>query len=261
MTRVSIAMLVLLYSAGPVAAQSDTLKLEVGAKQVDGRVYKPHAAKVRVYNGPDGQQRLRTEWTNVLTVRDSAGKQLHFWLTTGAQAMPNGDTVKWELRQVYDAITLQPYSIERTASNGTELKLRIDGLRVHGTRRAGASAPVEQIDYTIDRLGFVASASDLVPAAVGFKPGLVMSVPIWGHPMTAAEQRTFTVVGKVDIDVEGTKVNAWKVDEHRVADKKLLASWYLLDKSPYMVFGEVPMPDGTIQRMSEIEVPMPKTPW
>lgn len=250
----------LLFPAA-LAAQSDTLKLEVGDRRVDGRVYKPHAAMVRVYNGPADNQVLRTTWTNVLTVRDSAGKQYHYWLTTGSGPGPNGATVDWELRQIYDAVTLQPYSIERTASNGAELRIRIDGKRVHGTRKQGSNAPVEAIDYTIDRLGFVASASDLVPAAVGFRPGLVISVPIWGHPMTAAEQRTFTVVGKVDIDVEGSKVNAWKVDEHRVSDKKLLASWYLLDKSPYMVFGEVPMADGTVQRMSEVEVPMPKKPW
>ena len=238
--------------------QSDTLRLEVGAKGVDGRVYKPHAARVRTY-APDGK--VRSEWTNVLSVRDSAGKQLHFWLTTGAQVTPAGDTVKWELRQVYDAVTLQPYSIVRTATNGMISNLRIDGLRVHGVRRMNASAPEEQIDYSIDRLGFVASASDLVPAAVGFKPGLVVSVPIWGPPMQKAEQRTFTVIGKVDVDVEGTKVNAWKVEEHRVADKKWLGTWYLLDKSPYMVYGEVPLADGTIQRMSEIELPYPKKPW
>ena len=31
---------------------SQVLRLEVGAQQVDGRVYQPHAAKVRVYVGP-----------------------------------------------------------------------------------------------------------------------------------------------------------------------------------------------------------------
>jgi hypothetical protein len=200
---------------------------------------------------------MRSEWTNVLTVGDSAGRAMHYWVTTGKQLTPAGDTVRWELRQTYDAITLQPYSIERTASNGMESKLTIDGLRVHGTRRMNANAPVEQIDYTIDRPGFVASASDLVPAAVGFKAGRVISVPIWGPGMTKSEQRRFTVIGKVDIDVEGTKVNAWKVDEHRESDNKLLATWYLLDKSPYMVYGEVPLPDGSVQRMTEVEVPMP----
>jgi hypothetical protein len=249
---------VLLLVAAAVMQSSDTVRLQVGAKEVDGRVYKPHAAKVKVYT-PEG--RVRSEWTNVLTVRDSAGKQLHFWLTTGTQVTPAGDTAHWELRQVYDAVTLQPYSIVRTASNGTYSSLRIDGLRVHGKRRINPAAPEEQVDYTIDRLGFVASASDLVPAAVGFKPGLVIEVPIWGPPMTKAEQRTFTVIGKTDVDVEGTKVNAWKVEEHRVSDKKLLATWYLLDKSPYMVYGEVPLADGSIQRMSEVEVPMPKKPW
>jgi hypothetical protein len=242
------------------ATGNEVLRLEVGAKEVDGRVYQPHAAKVRVYVGPD-QGTIRGEWTNVLTVRDSAGRKLHYWLTTGASVTPAGDTVRWELRQIYDAITLQPYSIVRTASNGAQSRLRIDGLRVHGTRRANANAPEEQIDYTIDRLGFVASASDLVPAAVGFKQGRVISVPIWGPGMTTAEQRRFTIVGKVDVNVEGTMINAWKVDEHRESDNKLLATWYLLDKSPYMVYGEVTLPNGSVQRMTEVEVPIPAVKW
>jgi hypothetical protein len=252
------ALLVLLIFPIPVAAQTapEVLRLEVGAQQVDGRVYRPHAAKVRVYVGP-GQGTVRSEWTNVLTVGDSAGKQLHYWLTTGTQITPAGDTVRWELRQIYDAVTLQPYSIVRTASNGLESRLTIDGVRVHGTRRLNAHAPVEQIDYTIDRPGFVVSASDLVPAAVGFQEGRVISVPVWGPGMQKSEQRKFTILGKVDIEVEGSTVNAWKVTEHRESDNKLLATWYLLDKSPYMVYGEVPLPDGTVQRMTEVEVALP----
>jgi len=240
-----------------LSSAADTLRLEVGAREVDGRVYTPHAARVRVWVGP-GEGQMRGEWTNILTVGDSAGRQVHYWVTTGAQVTPAGDTIKWELRQTYDAITLAPYSIVRTASNGSMSALRIDGRRVHGTRRASSNAPVEQIDYTIDRPGFVASASDLVPAAVGFKEGRVISVPIWGPGMTASEQRLFTVIGKTDVNVEGKVVNAWKVEEHRQADGKLLATWYLLDRSPYMVYGEVPLADGSIQRMTEIEVPMPQ---
>lgn len=247
-------------AAQPIAAQTppkaDTLRLEIGAREVDGRVYRPHAARVRVYVGP-GEGRMRSEWLNVLTEGDSAGRKMHYWVTTGSQVTPAGDTVKWELRQTYDAITLQPYSIVRTASNGMMSSLRIDGRRVHGTRRMNANAPVEQVDYTIDRPGFVASASDLVPAAVGFAPGRVISVPIWGPGMTASEQRTFTVLGKVDVTVEGKVVNAWKVEERRVSDGKLLATWWLLDRSPYMVYGEVPLADGTVQRMTEVEEPIP----
>lgn len=237
-------------------ATEDTLRLEVGAKEVDGRVYAPHAARVRVWVGP-GEGRMRSEWTNVLTHGDSAGRKVHYWVTTGTQVTPAGDTVQWELRQTYDAITLAPYSIVRTATNGARSAFQIDGTRVRGTRRASATAPEEQVDYTIDRAGFVASASDLVPAAVGFKEGRVISVPIWGPNMTRSEQRVFTVLGKADVNVEGTIVNAWKVEERRHSDKKLLATWYLLDKSPYMVYGEVPLADGSIQRMTEVEVPIP----
>ena len=257
MRRAALFSLGLLLTAaldGAAQTSGDVLRLDVGAKEVDGRVYQPHAAKVRIYVGdkPTG-----AEWTNVLQVGDSVGRPVHYWTTTGKSVTPAGDTIKWELQQTYDAITLQPYSIVRTASNGLESRLKIEGTRVTGTRRMNANAPVETIDYTIDRIGFVASASDLVPAAVGFKEGRVISAPIWGPPMTAAEQRRFTLIGKVDVDVEGSKVNAWKVEEHRESDNKLLATWYLLEKSPYMVYGEVPLPNGTVQRMTEVEVPLP----
>jgi hypothetical protein len=201
---------------------------------------------------------MRAEWTNVLTVGDSAGRKVHRWVTTGYQITPTGDTVKWELRQTYDARTLAPYGIARTASTGATSSLQIDGRSVRGTRRVSAKDTVEQIAYEIERPGFVASASDLVPAAVGLKAGSVMIAPIWGPQMTtASELRVFSVLGTTNVDVEGTMVNAWKVEERRYSDKTLLATWYLLDKSPYMVYGEVPLADGSIQRMTEVEVPMP----
>ena len=189
----------LLFLAGgavPVApaAATDTMRIEVGSPLVDGRVYAPHAARVRVWVGP-GQGRMRAEWTNVLTVGDSAGRQVHRWVTSGTQIAPSGDSVKWVLHQTYDARTLAPYGIVRTNSAGATSSLRIDGRRVHGSRRANRDAPFEAVEYEIDRPGFVASASDLVPLAVGFKPGLVVIAPVWAPPMAASEMRMFTVLG------------------------------------------------------------------
>jgi hypothetical protein len=234
---------------------SDTIRLEIGSTQVDGRVYRPHAARVRVWVGP-GQGRMRAEWTNVLTLGDSAGRTVQRWITTGRQMTPTGDTVHWELRQTYDARTLAPLGITRTSSTGATSSLRIDGRQVRGTRRANGDAPTEPVAYMIDQPGFVASASDLVPAAVRLDTGVVMIAPVWQPGSTTSELRVFTVLARVDVDVEGTKVNAWKVEERRRADRSLLATWYLLDRSPYMVYGEVPLPDGSVQRMTEVEIPM-----
>jgi hypothetical protein len=50
-------------------------------------------------------------------------------------------------------------------------------------------------------------------------------------------------------------VKSRKVEERRRSDRVLLANWYLLLESPYMVYGEVPLPDGRIQRMTEVAVP------
>jgi hypothetical protein len=242
-------------------APNDTIRLEIGSREVDASYFQPHAAKVRVYvKSPAGQERLRAEWVNVLWPGDSAGIKVHRWVTTGTQIAASGATTNWELRQTYDAKTLAPYGIARTASNGSASAFRIDGKMVTGWRRANATAPQRDTSWTVEQIGFVGSASDLVPLAVGFSPGKVMTAPIWGVNMPASEMRVFSVIGEEDVDVEGTKVRAWKVEERRQSDRSLYATWWLMPKSPYMVYGEVPLPDGSIQRMTEVAVPMPTQP-
>jgi hypothetical protein len=256
---IPIALAGALFTAAQTRAQTqthgaagDTLRLEVGSPEVDGRVYKPHAALVRVRVGDPNGPVLR-EWTNELTLGDSAGRPVMRWVTKGKQNVGPAAGTTWELRQTYDAITLKPYAYNSASSNGAYTIVTIDGNRVRGTRRAPGDTVVHPIDTTINRPGFFAGASDLVPAAVGFREGLVMIAPVWNPGMTKAESRIFTVVGKESIDVEGSKVEAWKVEERRT-DRSLYATWYLLDKSPYMVYGEVPLANGQIQRMTEVEI-------
>jgi len=74
--------------------------------------------------------------------------------------------------------------------------------------------------------------------------------------MTKAELRIFSVLGQVSVNVEGSDVMSWKVEERRYSDRQLLATWYLVNTSPYMVYGEVPLPNGQTQRMTEVAIPM-----
>lgn len=251
------AMTAGLLAAQMLATTGDTIRLEVGAKDVNGLVYAPHAARVRVWAGP-GESTLRSEWTNVLTLGDSAGRRVQRWVTRGRQITAAGDTVRWELRQTYDAVTLAPYGITRTTSTGVRSSYRIDGKRVTGTRQASASAPVERVDYILERPGFVASASDLVPLAVGLRKGMVMTAPMWAAGTPASELRVFDVLDSVEVNVEGAKMQAWKVEERRLADRRLLATWYLSGKAPYMVYGEAPGPNGVTLRYTEVSIDPPE---
>jgi hypothetical protein len=237
-------------------APSDTIRLEVGSPEVNGKVYAPHAARVRVRVG-EGEGRVVAEWTNELTLGDSAGRPIHRWITRGTRLSPTGDSVTWEIRQTYDAVTLAPYGYVSSSSTGAFSRLRIEGRRVHGTRKLASDTAIQQVDLTLDRPGFIASASDLVPLAVGLEEGKVMTAPVWGPNMTRSELRIFTVVGQGPVAVEGTEVKAWKVEERRHADRTLLATWYLTEGSPYMVYGEVPLPNGQVQRMTEVAIPAP----
>ena len=263
-SRVTLSMMLAgaLLAAGGAEARAqahahsagDTLRLEVGSPLVDGRVYKPHAALVRIRIGDPKGPVLR-EWTNELQLGDSAGRQVMRWVTKGKTNSGSNAGASYELHQTYDAITLKPLAYNNTQSNGAYTRVTIDGNRVRGTRRAADDPTVHPIDITIDRPGYFAGASDLVPAAVGFKGGLVMIAPVWAPNLTKAEDRIFKVVGLDKVDVEGTMVESWKVEEYRM-DKSLYATWWLLDKSPYMVYGEIVLPNGQVQRMSEVEIPM-----
>jgi hypothetical protein len=239
--------------AAAAAAPGDTIRLEVGAKEVDARVLAPHAARVRVYVG-SGADSLVAEWTNELTHGDSAGRPVHRWVTKGTQYPANGAPLQWELRQTFDAVTLAPLGYARSASNGASASLVIDGRSVRGSRRTPAGAD-ERVEVVVDRPGFIAAASDLVPLAVGLREGVVMTAPVWSPPSAKAEDRVFTVVGRSDVEVEGTTIDAWKVEERRHPEGTLVATWYLVDEIPYMVYGEVPMPDGRIRRMTEVAIP------
>jgi hypothetical protein len=72
--------------------------------------------------------------------------------------------------------------------------------------------------------------------------------------MEATELRVFEVLEEVSVRVEGKEVVAWKVEERLHATGRLLATWYLTDRSPYMVLGEVPLSDGGVQRITGVDL-------
>lgn len=235
-------------------AVSDTIRVEVGSPAVNGSVYLPHRARVRVHlNSVDTPP--TNEWTNELTVGDSAGRKVMRWVTLG-QIDPATGTAGFDLRQTFDLVTMAPLGYLLTTRTGARVSLAIDdGGRVRGTRKLAGSTVVEQVDQLVPRMGFIASASDLVPLAVGMVPGRVIIAPVWGPNMATGESHVFTIVGKVPTMVEGTEWMAWKVEERRESDGKHLSNWYLLDDAPYMVGGEVFLPNGQVQRMTEISLP------
>lgn len=55
------------------------------------------------------------------------------------------------------------------------------------------------------------------------------------------------MVGQQTVNVEGSDVIAWKVEEHAEATGELEATWYLVDRSPYMVLAEIPKPNGILR--------------
>lgn len=234
----------LLLLATAQSSTGDTIRLEIGSPQLDARVYRPHSARVLVRVGASDS--VTNTWTNELTLGDSAGRPVMRWVTTSAS---------YVLRQTYDGITMAPLGYHMAMRNGAEARITVHGNRVRGTRRTAADTTLQQVDITLDRPGFFVGASDLVPAAVGFRPGRVIIAPVWHPTWQQSQWRAFAVVGREAVTVEGTVMEAWKVDEYTWPERRQTATWWLLDASPYMVYGTVPMANGQVQRMSEVEIP------
>lgn len=249
-----LALLAATCIAAEAGAQSaDTIFAEVGHPAIDARFMKEHAARVKIYRGDT----LVSQWLNELTLADSAGRRVMRWVTTGEPVplFPNRPTSV--LRQTYDARTLQPLGYSNTGSGGGYMHLTIDGKTVRGTRKAPAETAPSPVETQFERIGFFSGATDLVPIAAGLKKGSVMVAPSWSpaNPRTT-EDRVFSVIGDTTVMVEGKPIKSVKVEERRRATGALFANWYLLLESPYMVYGEVPLPDGRVQRMTEEEVPL-----
>lgn len=234
------------FASHPASVRSDTIRLEVGSPEVDGRVFPPHRARNTVYIG-DSPTPVTT-WTNELTVGDSAGTSVMRWITRGTQA--NGAT--WELLQTYDGRTLAPLRWAMRSSVGMDARLTIDGTRVRGTWKTPADTAPADVDRTIPRRGFIASASDLVPMAVGLREGTVMTAPLWSPQGTDVEVVVFTVLREERVTVEGAEVMAWRVEERAQATGALKATWWLTNASPYMVLAEIPLANGSIQRITGV---------
>lgn len=81
-----------------------------------------------------------------------------------------------------------------------------------------------------------------------------MTAPMWDPATSAFNVRVFIVRAQKDIDVEGTMVRAWPVEERTISDQ-LISTWYLIEQAPYMVAGEVPLPNGGVLKMTEVNVP------
>jgi hypothetical protein len=243
----------LVLQASPPQAATDTIRIEVGSPMVDGRVYAPHRARVRVHlNSLDTPP--TNEWTNELTIGDSAGRKVMRWVTLG-QFDTSTREPGFDLRQTFDLVTLAPLGYALTTKSGARIRLAIDGNRLRGTRKLASDAAERTVDQVIPRMGFIASASDLVPLAVGLRPGAVIVAPVWGPNMATAESRIFTVVGQEAMTVEGKAWTAWRVEERRDSDRRLMAVWFLTEESPYMVAGEAYLANGDVRKMTEVALP------
>ena len=98
-----------------------------------------------------------------------------------------------------DLVSLAPLGYRLKTRSGVDVSLAMDGNRMRGTRKLPGRDSVEQVDQVVPRMGFIASASDLVPLAAGLEAGL-------GHPLARGIARAAAHHGLVPAPVTDTTV-------------------------------------------------------
>ena len=236
---------------------ADTIRIAVGGPSVNASFMEPHRARVIVERQVGSSWEVSAEWINELTLGDSAGKRVQRWVTTGTRQAPNGGQIKWQIFQTYDHTTLAMYGYYYTSSAGADIRLTMEGPRIRGKRKTPADTVPADVDITLSEPAFYAGASDLPPIAAKLSEGMVMTMPVWQPGMTQVETRVFTVTGRKDVKVRDKTWNAWVVEERaaRGGTVLLLATWYMTEKAPYMVYAEQTTQDGTKQRFTEFLIP------
>lgn len=240
-----------------LALVADTIRIAVGAPAINASFMEPHRARVIVERQVGNGWEVSAEWINELTVGDSAGKRVQRWVTTGTRQAPNGGQIKWQIFQTYDHRTLAMYGYHYTSSAGADIRLTMEGPRIRGKRKTPSDAAPADVDITLSEAAYYAGASDLPPIAARLSEGMVMTMPVWQPGMQQVEHRIFTITGKKDVKVGDTTWDAWIVEERatRGGTVQLLATWYMTEKAPYMVYAEQTLQDGTKQRFTEYLLP------
>ena len=67
------------------------------------------------------------------------------------------------------------------------------------------------------------------------------NVHLWFNDLLRHDAKTLAPLGYLSTSSSGGFLHG-----------TLIANWYLLTDSPYMVYGEVPLPNGGVQRMTEV---------
>ena len=261
MTRHSVwaffAIVVVAAVLNAQQASRDSVRLEPGTPLIDGRVIRSHVSTQR----STLPGRPANEVVTSLTMRDSAGQRFMTMATRGAIPSDSGP-VQYELVQTYDARALTLVSYLLAYSNGDTTRLAIDGRRVRGVRSVPAPMRIvlaqrrrwmlQPVDQTLDRDGFDSGIVTLLSAAMAFRPGLVITIPIVTHSSGVSDVTVLAVIGREKVQVGGSRVDAWKVEQRRAGERTLSATWYLMDSPPYVAAGEVVVPGGQIMRLTRV---------
>ncbi len=222
----------------------DTTTVSVGAAFVDGRIYRPHVARVVRSVTRAGRITEQATFTNDLSIAQRDGSPVIVIRTQADSGVPDPT---WGLETVLDRRTM---ALRHWAMHSARrsITLDVDGAHLTGsaTRPDSGSSP---IDLTLAEPAYLDGVLDATIGAVSLRPGLVLRVPTFG--IEAANRRTtwrsFRVAGRDTVSIGGRRVPAWIVEGDAPTHDRI----WLVDEPPYMTRWMSELPDHAVEQFDQ----------
>lgn len=245
-----VCLLLGLMSSPAMGQSSEPVTIRLGDKSVDGRIFKPHLARITQSSIRNGQTQLMWTATNDALLTEINGKKALRIVTEGASDIEPKRT--WHGDILMFLQSLEPISYDWKISNGNSAIFKFEGTRIVGNLKNAVKNTEQKLDEDLGLMTTIGGIEDVVVGALPLKVGYSAKIPVYQLGQNGVQWKTYLVTGTKKVTISGQEVNAWVVEEQGKSKNTM----WLVDQPPYMVKWEFVMPDGGIISLDQELVKM-----
>jgi hypothetical protein len=220
-------------AGGAWAAEPAAVAIRMGDGTVDGSILKPYS-NVWLYTLTDKDGRVIPQgmWSDHLQMTKVDGRPA--WLRVQGTTFVNGRTSS--TLNVFDPVTLQPFSSRQQGVNGKTQTRTFTGAHLKSERaeQLGGPAVTSEVDLGVTPYDFNGGMYGMILATLPLRAGLSGAFATVEESEDKAAVDTFKVLGQEDMSAGalGTR-KTWKVVSERPGQYRM--TFWLIKTAPYII--------------------------